>query len=126
MSSQLTRRIRKICLALPDATESEKWGQPHFCVAGKIFAGCGDEKGTFALGCKLEMDRAARMVKLPGIWKAPYVGHKGWVSVDPTAFDDWAAIEEMIGCSYRLIAPRKSLEKLDDDQPARSSARKHK
>ena len=126
MSAQFAKRIRKICLALPDATESEKWGKPHFCVADKIFAGCGDEKGTFVMGCKLEMDRAARMIKLPGIWKAPYVGHKGWVSIDPAVFDDWSAIEEMIGESYRLIAPRKTLEQLDAGRPVKSAARKHK
>ena len=126
MSSHYANRIRDICLAFPDATESEKWGKPHFCVAGKIFAGCGDEQGTFVMGCKLEMDRAARMVRLPGVWKAPYVGHKGWVSVDPALFDDWESIAEMIGESYRLIAPRKSLEKLAAARQPRTPPKKHR
>ena len=46
MSNRILTRVRKICLALPGACEDEKWGQPHFCVDGKIFAGCGDENGN--------------------------------------------------------------------------------
>jgi predicted DNA-binding protein (MmcQ/YjbR family) len=37
--------MREICLALPDTKETLIWGQPHFRVGEKIFAGCGDEKG---------------------------------------------------------------------------------
>ena len=106
-------RLRKICLSFPDAIETETWGKPHFRINKKIFAGCGDEDGKIILGFRLEMDHAAAIIKTPGFWKAPYVGHKGWVSMNITDIKDWKFVREMIEESYRLIAPKKSLEKLD-------------
>lgn len=38
MSRRLTARLRKICLALPEATEKEAWGDPTFRVRDRIFA----------------------------------------------------------------------------------------
>ncbi len=98
-------KVRQICLQMPDATETEKWGKPHFCVNKKIFAGCGDEDGKFVVGFKLEMEHAKKVVKMPGFWKAPYVGDKGWVSMDLTENQDWKLVKEFVRESYRLIAP---------------------
>ena len=74
--------MRAICLALPDTKETLTWGQPHFRVGEKIFAGCGDEKGRAVIGFKLDMDHADAIIQDPRFWRAPYVGHKGWVSMD--------------------------------------------
>ena len=38
MSRRPTERLRKICLALPEAAEKEAWGDPTFRVRDKIFA----------------------------------------------------------------------------------------
>lgn len=120
-------QVRKICLALPQAVETETWGEPHFRVANKIFAGFGDEDGIPTLGFKLEMDHAAQVVKIPGFRKAKYVGHKGWVSMDARDVKDWQTVEEMIHESYRLIAPKRLAAALagddSDGQPAAKSKR---
>jgi len=117
--------MRKICLALPDTEESETWGKPHFRVRNKIFAGCGEEDGRRVIGFKLEMDHATRLVRQPHVWRAPYVGHKGWVSMDASAVDDWAAVRDLVLESYRLIAPKTTLKKLDEAAGARpAKARK--
>lgn len=49
---------RAICLSPPETKETLTWGQPHFRVGEKIFAGCGDEKGRTVIGFKLDMDHA--------------------------------------------------------------------
>ena len=106
-------KVREICLALPDSRETITWGEPHFRVNDKIFCGCGREKGQPAvLGFKLEMQHAERIIKVPGFWRAPYVGHKGWVSLDGSTIRDWNLVRELILESYRLIAPKRSLAKL--------------
>ena len=112
-AEQVLENLRKICLPLPDTTETITWGKPHFRVADKIFCGCGGEGGRTSLGFKMEMADAAVMVNIPGITKAPYVGNKGWVSLDPSVFDDWDEIEQMVIGSYRMIAPKRTLKKLD-------------
>ena len=38
MTAEPTVRLRAICLALPEATEKEAWGDPTFRVRDKIFA----------------------------------------------------------------------------------------
>ena len=107
------KKIRKICLSLPDTKETMTWGKPHFRVGEKIFAGYGEENGTRTVGFKLEMAHAGLVVQVPGFSRAPYVGHKGWVSLETDSVKDWDEVREMILESYRLIAPKRSLAKLD-------------
>jgi predicted DNA-binding protein (MmcQ/YjbR family) len=111
-------RIRKICLSLPDTKETMTWGKPHFRVGEKIFAGYGEENGKRAVGFKLEMAHANLAVQVPGFSRAPYVGDKGWVSLETDSVKDWEEVREMILESYRLIAPKRSLAKLDAAAPS--------
>jgi predicted DNA-binding protein (MmcQ/YjbR family) len=106
-------RLRKICRSLPDTKETLKWGKPHFVVAEKIFTGFDGSDGEPSIGFKLETDHAAAVVQSPGFERAPYVGHKGWVTAYPERVKDWDVLEEMVRESYRLIAPKKSLAKLE-------------
>lgn len=114
--------MRAICLALPETKETLTWGQPHFRVGEKIFAGCGDEKGRAVIGFKLDMDHADAIIQDPRFWRAPYVGHKGWVSMDASGVDDWDEVRGLVLESYRLIAPRKTVARMDGG-PAPSAAR---
>lgn len=105
------RKMRAICLALPDTKETPTWGEPHFRVGEKIFAGLGEKNGVVTIGFKLELDHADAMVRRPGFARAPYVGHKGWVSMDVTGPTDWDEARALIRESYRLIAPKRTVAK---------------
>jgi predicted DNA-binding protein (MmcQ/YjbR family) len=111
-SNPVLTKMREICLSLPDTKETLTWGQPHFRVGEKIFAGCSEEKGKPVIGFKLEMEHADEVIKDPRFRRAPYVGHKGWVSMDASAVRDWDEVRPYILESYRLIAPKKSWAKL--------------
>lgn len=111
-ASSALERMREICLSLPDTKETPTWGSPHFRVGEKIFAGCGEHQGKGSIGFKLEMAHAAAIVERPGFTRAPYVGHKGWVSLDTDSVRDWDEVRALVHESYRLIAPKKSLAKL--------------
>ena len=111
-------RIREICLALPDTKETLTWGKPHFRVGDKIFAGFGEESGKAVIGFKLTMPHAHSIIENPRFWPAPYVGHRGWVSMDTTGVDDWDQVRQLVLESYRLIAPKRTLKLLDAAQPA--------
>ena len=119
--SSALEQMRRICLALPDTKETLTWGKPHFRVADKIFAGYGEEDKIPTIGFKLEMNHAATIIKVPGFSRAPYVGHKGWVSMDASGVKDWSLVRELILESYRLIAPKKSLAKLASDKEQASA-----
>ena len=123
--SSVLDHMRAICLALPDTKETLTWGQPHFRVGEKIFAGCGEEKGRVVIGFKLDMDHADAIIQDPRFWRAPYVGHKGWVSMDAGGVDDWDEVRPLVLESYRLIAPRRTVAKLDGGAaPAKKAPKK--
>jgi predicted DNA-binding protein (MmcQ/YjbR family) len=118
----MLNRIRKICLALPDTKETPTWGEPHFRVGEKIFAGYGIEDGKPTLGFKLERAHAAAILADPRFRRAKYVGHAGWVSMDVSQVRDWDEVAALLFESYRLIAPKRSLAKLEQ-VPARPGRR---
>src|SRR5689334_8961938 len=101
------KQVRAICLALPNTKETMTWGQPHFRVGEKIFAGYGEEKGHASIGFKLERPHAEAILDDPRFTRAPYVGQHGWISMDATRVKDWGEVRELIHESYRLIAPKK-------------------
>lgn len=123
-SDSILKRLREICLSLPDTTETLTWGEPHFRVCNKIFSGFGEENGKSVVGFKLEMDHADAMIQDPRFKRAPYVGHKGWVSMDATRVQDWDEVRSLILESYRLIAPKKTLAKLEAPAAPARQARK--
>jgi predicted DNA-binding protein (MmcQ/YjbR family) len=116
-SSPLTE-MRRICLSLPEAKETMTWGQPHFRVRGKIFAGFGDHGGTFTLGFKLEREHADAAVLDPRFTRAPYVGQHGWISMDVKGVRDWREVRALVLESYRLIAPKALWAVVHGGRPA--------
>jgi predicted DNA-binding protein (MmcQ/YjbR family) len=105
--------LRQICSELSDTEETLTWGKPHFRVAGKIFAGFGEEKGRPVIGLKLDKEHAAERIRSdPRFTIAPYVGRHGWVSIDAGARITTAELRDLVRESYRLIAPKKNLVKL--------------
>ena len=104
-SSPLTE-MRRICLALPETAETMTWGQPHFRVRGKIFAGFGDHAGIANIGFKLEREHADAVIQDPRFYRAPYVGAHGWVSMRVEGVRDWNEVRALVLESYRLIAPK--------------------
>jgi predicted DNA-binding protein (MmcQ/YjbR family) len=88
--------LRRICLSLPDTKETITWGEPHFRVGEKIFCGCGDEDGRPVVGFKLEREHADTLIQDERFRRAPYVGHKGWVSMDASGVTDWDEVRPLI------------------------------
>jgi predicted DNA-binding protein (MmcQ/YjbR family) len=111
-SDRALREMRAICLALPEAVETLTWGEPHFRVRNRIFAGCGEKGGRVSIGFKLERENAAEIVKNPRFRPAPYVGKHGWVAMDVGGAVDWREVRELVHESYRLIAPKTLAAKL--------------
>jgi predicted DNA-binding protein (MmcQ/YjbR family) len=106
-------RLRRICLALPEAEERITWDAPTFRVRDKIFALAPGPEG-------LKRDGAAVWVKAPRgsqallieaaperFFAPPYLGPKGWVGIRINAGTDWQEVTALVRRSYRLVAPRR-------------------
>ena len=126
------KRLRAICLALPDTKETPTWGNPHFRVGEKIFAGYGDEDGRALIGFKLTLEHQAAAIDGGRFFKAKYVGKSGWVSTEADCVRDWDELAGMVLESYRLIAPKRLVATLDGApahearKPAPRRARPHR
>ncbi len=115
MTQASLRRLRAICLALPEAEERETWGEATFRVRDKIFCmhheGYGDGP---VLTCKAPPGSQAILVGADPkrFYVPPYVGHKGWVGMRLGKGVDWREVGVLVKRSYSLTAPKKLLETL--------------
>ena len=109
MAKKPIDRLRKICLALPEAEERETWGDPTFRVRDKIFAMEKRGDGRVSIWCKAPPGSQMVLVGADPqrFFVPPYVGHKGWVGVRLDNHPDWQEVAEIIRRSYRLTAPKK-------------------
>src|SRR5512147_1805325 len=105
-------RLRKVCLALPEATEKVAWGEPTFRVRDKIFAMFTDNHhgdGRVALWCKAPPGVQEVVVGADPrrFYVPPYVGHKGWIGVRLDVTVDWDEVADLVKDSYLMTAPKR-------------------
>lgn len=115
-------RLRKLCLALPESTEVEAWGEPTFRVRNKLFAMFAGKDnhhgaGRNAAWIKASPSNQALMIDAhpDRFFKPPYVGPSGWVGVWLNSETDWKEVNELLRDGYRMIAPKKLGALLDDE-----------
>ena len=113
-------RLRKLCLQLPEAHEVLAWGEPTFRVRNKMFAMYADASnhhggGRAAVWVKANRSDQAAMVKAAPdrFFVPPYVGPSGWVGIWLDKAVDWSDVADFLKDAYRLIAPKRLLEKLE-------------
>jgi len=106
-------RLRRICLALPEAEERTTWDAPTFRVRDKIFAMAPGREGLKQDGQAVwaKAPRGSQAVLIEAapdrFFAPPYLGPKGWVGIRMNAGTDWAEVAALVLRSYRLIAPRR-------------------
>lgn len=113
-------RLRRLCLALPEAAEKETWGEATFRIRDKIFA-TGSSEGGRPVGCvKVPAGMQGVLIEAaPGrFFVPPYLGAKGWVGIRLDRVRDWTEIEGMVRRSYMLIAPKRLSVSLAQDPAA--------
>ena len=107
-------RLRKLCLALPEAHEVEAWGEPTFRVRNKIFAMYANASnhhggGRHSAWCKSVYVNQELLVRAAPdrFFVPPYVGPSGWIGVYLDGECDWTELGELVREAYRLTAPKK-------------------
>jgi hypothetical protein len=104
-------RVRRICAALPGASEKLSHGEPTFFVSQKAFAMFANNHhhdGHVAIwipavpGAQMALIRSSSAK----FFKPPYVGVRGWVGIELDKVTDdeltWHLLE-----AWRVIAPKK-------------------
>ena len=107
-------RLRKACLALPEAHEVEAWSAPTFRVRNKMFAMYASAEthhgdGRPAVWIKATFTNQQLMIHdTPDrFFKPPYMGPSGWIGVWLDASPDWTAVAELLRDGYGQVAPKR-------------------
>jgi predicted DNA-binding protein (MmcQ/YjbR family) len=112
--------LRKFALAYPEAYEDTPWGNPVIKVRGKIFVSLNLPDGGLEVWVKLPVSSRLALT-LPFASPAGYgLGKSGWVSARFAAGDDVPVdlLQQWIDESYRAVAPKQLVKKLDEGDGA--------
>jgi hypothetical protein len=114
MASRALTRLRKLCLALPEAREVIAWGAPTFRVK-TIFAmyaesGNNHSDGRESVWVKaLPTNQELMLAAAPErFFYPPYTGPSGWIGVyldSPST--DWDELGELLRDAWEMSAPPK-------------------
>jgi hypothetical protein len=103
-------RLRRLCLALPEAEERETWGIATWRIRGRIFCMWSTTGAPeAALWCKAPQGVQQILVEAAPerFFAPPYVGPKGWIGVVLDRTVDWDEVAALVHRSWRMTAPRR-------------------
>lgn len=114
----LVQRLRKICLAFPEAAERISHGEPTwFAGKGKVFAMLDNHHHDSPhLAVWLPQPSGAQQALIDAdanrFFRPPYVGPSGWVGVVLDTKPDWAMVEALVRESFVHVATKKLVAQL--------------
>jgi predicted DNA-binding protein (MmcQ/YjbR family) len=118
------KRLRKVCLSLPETSETVKWGHPTFVAGHKIFAVLDEYGGRPCIAFRTDPPRQAELLRDPRFYAAPYAAAQGWVCMHADRRINWRYVSELLRGSYRMAALKRMLAALDE--PARRPGRRRR
>ena len=118
MTTDPLETLRRLCLALPEATERLSHGEPTWFVRGKTtFVTYADhhhdDRLAFWCAAAPGVQEALVAANPEQFFVPPYVGGRGWLGVRLDVPVDWDEIAELVTDAYRCVAPRRLLAQLD-------------
>jgi len=120
---EITRRVREICLPLPEVTERPSHGAPAFFVGRQfvmLWPEGHHEVARPHLWCAAPYGAQENLIASDPerFFRPKYVGSRGWIGTWLDGDCDWAEVAELCVDAYRVIAPVRLTRLLDDPAPA--------
>jgi predicted DNA-binding protein (MmcQ/YjbR family) len=112
-SRPVLKRLRELCLALPEVFEKEAWGECTFRVTGGSMFAMTDShhhgSNHEAVWIKAPPTVQEILVNADGkrFFVPPYVGHKGWLGVRLDCEVDWDELAGILEDGYRMSVPKR-------------------
>jgi len=131
MASRALTRLRKLCLALPEAREVEAWGEPTFRVKTifAMYAGPSNHHGAGRESVWVKANKTNQALMLAAapdrFFVPPYVGPFGWIGIYlDGAKTDWDELAELLRDAWRMSVPKKLLAAHDAARGAATASPK--
>jgi hypothetical protein len=108
-------KLRKLCLAYPEANEGSQFGHPVWRAGKKSFVMARYAGKQLTLCFWVGVDQQGLLTADPRYAIPPYIGHNGWIALDVTTASDWQEIAALALQSYRHFALQRMLSELKVD-----------
>jgi hypothetical protein len=112
------KRVRRICMALPETLEKLSHGEPTFFAGSKrvfvMFANNHHHDGHIAVWIPAAPGLQEALIRdAPETYfRPPYVGPSGWVGIELDRISD-DQLEAHIHAAWRMVAPKKLQSRRD-------------
>jgi hypothetical protein len=109
------KRLRGICLALPETSERLSHGAPSFFIREKkcflMVLDDHHDDGIFGIWCAAPPGNQELLISAnpQRFFRPPYVGHRGWLGVRFNDGVDWDELEGIVEDAFATVAPAKLL-----------------
>ncbi len=114
-------RVRSICLAYPEVSEVEQFGEPWWRAGKKPFASYGADGLQDGMAFNVTPMDQSQLILDPRFSKTAYVGQHGWTTLTFGKSVDWGEVEELIDIAYRKVALRRMVARLVEAATAAGS-----
>jgi predicted DNA-binding protein (MmcQ/YjbR family) len=122
--AEVLKRLRKICLAMPNAEETVSFGHPTFRIrGGKIFTVLETWKGELGICVNVGTLMQGVFLDDPRFFRTPYTGKYGWVTLRVHAARlNWTEIRALVKGSHQLVATKSRARKRPNSLANRKSS----
>ena len=111
-SGHALKRLRTMCLAFPESSESSSWGHPNFRAGKRTFATFELLDGRPSIAFRLHPDDVKSLLGRRKFFGTPY-GRGQWVSVWADTALDWRLVHDLLHRSYRVVALKRMITALE-------------
>jgi predicted DNA-binding protein (MmcQ/YjbR family) len=113
MSRPIVGKLRALCLAFPETSETSSWGHPNFRAGKRTFSAVEIVKGRPSIAFRLEATDINQLLRNKHFFSTPY-GQGRWVSMWVDGPIDWRLVGRLLECSYRIVANKRMITALED------------
>jgi len=119
--SNVLKRLRARCLALPETSETSAWGHPNFKAGKRTFVAFEICRGRASIAFYVPKADVDRLLKRTQFFATPY-GRGQWVSVWADDKVDWTMVDDLVERAYRTVALKRMIAAMRSDASSRSAA----
>lgn len=114
-TEDMLENVRKICLALPEASEHiDGFGHNTFKINGKSFVISGESEKGFSISFKSDRETQEILLQKEHFFKTPYIGQHGWVSIQNPIEENWDELTDLIQEAYLRAAPKRIVKQWNE------------
>jgi len=119
-ADDMLRRLRALCLSLPETSETDSWGHPNFRAGKRTFAAFEWIRGRPSVALHLGGEDAdAFLLSHREAFPTPY-GRGKWISVWADTELDWDYLHGIVLQAYRSVALKRMIARLAEQPDGRA------